>query len=343
MEITNIRDTDHLEQLLSSPSRSAVEAMQRISGDVMLLGAGGKMGPSLARMIRNASNQAGVERKVIAVSRFTDSEIPSQLVSHGIDTIQGDLLDSRFLTSLPDCPNVIFMTGAKFGTSKNASMTWAMNVMLPSRVCEKFVSSRKLAFSTGNVYPFVDVEGDWSVEADTLEPVGEYGMSAVGRERMFEYSSILNHTPTTIVRLNYAVDMRYGVLVDLATKVLTESEIDLSMGFANVIWQGDANSLALAAMGDASSPPFIVNVAGRELLDVKVVCEAFGRIFGKRPRFSGEPTRTALLNNAAEAHRRYGEPAITIEKLVAWTADWLLRGQPTWQKPTHFEIRSGQF
>lgn len=339
----SIRDEDHLEELLSRPSDAAIDAVSQLEGDILLLGAGGKMGPSLGRMVCRASDEAGTQRRVICVSRFSNPSIPKLLADIGVETIAGDLLDDAFIESLPEVANVIFMTGAKFGTAQNAPRTWAMNVLLPARVCQRFRYSRILGFSTGNVYPLVPVDSGGCVETDELGPVGEYAQSAVGRERMLEYGSAEFGTLTTIVRLNYAVEMRYGVLVDLAQQVLHEQPVDITMGFANVIWQADANSMALAALADAASPPFIVNVAGPELLNVRDTCELFGKLFHKQPKLVGEPAATALLNNGSLAHARYGAPQVSLRQMIQWTADWLLRGGPTWKKPTHFEVRSGKF
>jgi nucleoside-diphosphate-sugar epimerase len=339
----SIRDEAHLEQLLSAPTETAIHAMSQVAGDVLLLGAGGKMGPSLARMTRRASEQAGIARRVIAVSRFSDTKLPDALHSDGIETIRGDLLDEDFVQQLPAAPNVIFMTGAKFGTSGNASATWATNVYLPSVICRRFRSSRILAFSTGNVYPLVPIESGGSLETDLLDPVGEYGMSALGRERMFEYFSRQLEIPTAIVRLNYAVELRYGVVVDLAQQVFANEPVDLSMGFANVIWQADANAMALCALADAEVPPLIVNVAGPELLDVGEACRRFSQQFGKTCNFVGAASPTALLSNSQYACGRYGKPRVSLDRLIVWTADWLSRGGITWNKSTHFQVRDGRF
>ena len=340
---SSITDESQLDDMLSSPGDAAVQAMRQIQGDVMLLGAAGKMGPTLARMVKRASDQAGVNRRVIGVSRFSSKSTETQLNQHGIETIRGDLLDEEFIERLPDVENVIFMTGAKFGTSQNASMTWAMNTYLPALVCRRFSNSRILAFSTGNVYPFVGKEGPWSVESDPPNPVGEYGMSALGRERTCEYFSRRFEIPMTIVRLNYAVEMRYGVIVDLAKQVQSESAIDVTMGYANVIWQRDANEMTIASMLDAASPPFVINVAGDELLCVRTVCERFAERFDKPVSFCGTPADNALLNNAKNAHDRYGKPTVDLSQIVDWTADWLARNGATLGKPTHFEVRNGQF
>jgi nucleoside-diphosphate-sugar epimerase len=354
-----IRDESQLEGLLSTPTEAAVSALGRLEGDVLVLGVGGKMGPSLARMVVRASEEAGVRRRVYGVSRFSTprgmgfqpvkadaqpaSDLEKSLRNDGIETIRGDLLDEAFVRNLPDAPNVIFMTGQKFGTAADASATWAMNAYVPTLVCRRFPASRILAFSTGNVYPFVPIASGGSVETDRLEPVGEYGMSALGRERMFEYFSRRQGTPVTIVRLNYAVEMRYGILVDLAQQVLAGESIDVAMGYANVIWQGDANALALASLADAASPPLVMNVAGPDLLDVRETCQHFARLFGNAASFNREPAATALLSNATKAYARYGRPRVELQQLIEWTADWLRRGGKTSNKPTHFQARDGKF
>lgn len=340
----SIQDVSQLEELLSRPSPAALQAMDSLDGDILLLGAGGKMGPSLARMLKRASDECGKKCQVIAVSRFTTASTAENLNAVGVETIAGDLLDESFVRALPQCPNVVFMTGAKFGTSTGASLTWAMNTWLPSVVCQHFRRcDRMLAFSTGNVYPFVAVDSGGSDEEDELLPVGEYAMSALGRERIFEYFSQLFQTPLTIVRLNYAVEMRYGVILDLAQKVYTGVPIDLSMGFANVIWQADANAMTIAALADASIPPFIINVAGPEIFAVSDVCNTLGAVMGRTPTLTGQPCGTALLNNASRAHGKYGMPTVSLDQIVRWTAEWLDRGGETHSKPTHFEVRNGRF
>ncbi|MCP4193630.1 MAG: NAD(P)-dependent oxidoreductase [Planctomycetaceae bacterium] len=338
-----IQDVMQLEALLSEPSEAAIGAMSKIDGDIMLLGAGGKMGSSLAHMLLHASRRAGRNRRIIALSRFSSQTVKMQLGESGIETITCDLLVEKGVESLPKVENIIFMTGTKFGTNQQAARTWAMNVLLPARVCQHFRSSRILAFSTGNVYPFVPTNSRGSVESDRLNPVGEYGMSALGRERIFEYHARELDIPTTIIRLNYAVEMRYGVLVDLARQVLSRQPINVSMGFANVIWQADANAMAIASLVDASPDPFIINVAGEEIFSVNSVCEQFAALFGQPLSLQGKTAKTALLNDAHRAYQRYGHPRIPLQQIIEWTADWLVRGLPTWQKPTHFETRSGSF
>jgi nucleoside-diphosphate-sugar epimerase len=339
-EITSV---EQLEDLLSEPTDAVVTALARTPGDVILLGAGGKMGFSLARMLRRASDRQGEGRRIVAVSRFSRSGQRELLQQHGIEALAGDLLDESFLDQLPQLPLVVFMTGMKFGTGSQAAQTWAMNAYLPALVCRHFRRSRFLAFSTGNVYPFVPIDSAGSQETDRPEPVGEYGMSALGRERMFEYFSLRDEIPVAIVRLNYAVEMRYGVLVDLARKVYEGQPIDLTMGYANVIWQGDANAHALCALADAKSPPFVINVAGPERLEVRRHSERFAERFGRPAQFVNQPAPNALLNDARQAHVRYGPPRVSLEQLIDWIAAWIQRGGTTWNKPTHFETRDGRF
>jgi nucleoside-diphosphate-sugar epimerase len=339
----SIRNLDHLEDMLSQPSEAAVEALRNVPGDVLLLGAGGKMGPSLARMIIRGSEPAGVSRNVIAVSRFSKSNLREKFHQFGAETIAGDLLDENFVNDLPDAENIIFMTGVKFGTSGDASLTWAMNTWVPTLVGQRFRNSRIVSFSTGNVYPFVPIESGGCKETDAPNPVGEYGMSALGRERMFQYFSQRHDIPAAIVRLNYSVEMRYGVLVDLCHQVINDQTIDVSMGHANIIWQADANAMTIAAMNDTATPPYIINVTGPELVSIRETCLRFGELLGKTPKIVGEESETALLNNASLANQKYGTPRYSVDQIIQWTADWVARGGESLGKPTQFQVRSGQF
>ena len=309
----------------------------------MVLGVAGKMGPTLARMARRASDSASVRRRIIGVSRFSRVESRRELESHGIETIQGDLLDPNFVDSLPEVPNVIYMAGMKFGATGKEPLTWAMNAYLPALVCRKFRRSRIVAFSTGNVYGAVPVSSGGSRETDPPDPCGEYAMSCLGRERIIEYFSRTLGIPAVLIRLNYAVEMRYGVLVDLAQKVYGGQAIDLTMGYLNAIWQGEANALALCTLPDASSPPLCLNVAGSECLRVREICERFGQLLGKPVQFTGAEAADALLSNAEAAARRYGPPRVNAEQMIRWIAHWLTHGGPTLGKPTHFEVRNGKF
>ncbi len=338
-----IRDEEDLDERLSRPTAALVEAMGRLDGDVAVLGAGGKMGPSLARMAKRASGEAGVDREVIAVSRFSSAAAEEALRRANVRTVRCDLLDSEQVKRLPDAAHVVYMPGMKFGTTGNESLTWAMNTVLPTHVCERYAGSRIVAFSTGNVYPFTRVVEGGAREEDPRSPLGEYGMSALGRERVLEHHARTSGIPTGVVRLNYAVELRYGVLVDLARKVLEGEPVDLSMGSVNVIWQGDANAMALRCLEHAAVPPFVVNVTGPETLSVRRVAETFGRLTGRSPRLEGEEAATALLGNAERAAELFGYPTVPVRTVMRWVADWLSVGGRTLDKPTHFESRNGAF
>ena len=332
-----------LEDLLTEPTARLLDVFRELRGDILVLGVAGKMGPTLAKMALRASEATETRRSIIGVARFSNPDEQSRLDAAGIRTIKGDLLDERFLATLPDSPNVVFMAGMKFGSTGNESLTWAMNTHLPALVCRRFEKSRIAAFSTGNVYGLCPLRLGGSVETDGLNPVGEYAMSCLGRERMFEHFSRTRNTPVSILRLNYACELRYGVIVDLAAQVFEEREIDLTMGAFNAIWQADANAIALASLLHASSPPLILNVAGPEVLSVRRVCERLGQIMGKPVRFTGVEAPDAILSNAQRAHQAYGYPRITAEQLVEMAARWIIDGGKLLGKPTHFESRQGRF
>ncbi|WP_164104373.1 NAD-dependent epimerase/dehydratase family protein [Candidatus Laterigemmans baculatus] len=338
-----IEDIEQLDERLSRPTPQLVDHLAQLEGDLIVLGIGGKMGPTLARMAKRASEEAGVPRRVIGVSRFSGPGLRERLEGWGIETIAGDLLDGDFMASLPEAPLVMSMVGMKFGATGNESLTWAMNAHLPSLICRKFARSRIMAFSTGNVYGLVPVTSGGSLETDPLRPEGEYAMSGLGRERMYEHFSRTQGTPMTILRLNYACELRYGVLVDLAQKVYAGKPVDLSMGVANVIWQGDANAVALHALGCTSSPPFVLNITGPETLSVRQVCERLGEQMGREPQFTGEPRPDALLNNSQLAHRMFGYPEVSVHQLIDWIAAWVAAGGESLGKPTKFEVRDGRF
>lgn len=338
-----IGGVEQLEELLSMPSEGVVRSVSRLEGDVMVLGVGGKMGPSLSRMILRASQQAGVRRRVIGVSRFSSGNLEKQLQGWGIETIACDLLDPVQLDRLPEVPNVVYMAGMKFGSTGNEALTWAMNSYLPGMACQKFRNSRIVAFSTGNVYGLVPVSGGGSVESDPLNPAGDYAMSCLGRERIFEHFSRALGIGVALIRLNYAVEMRYGVLGDIARRVWAGEAVDVSMGNVNVIWQGDANAMTIQAFDHASSPPFVLNVAGPEMLSVRRVAEEFGRLLDRPVKFAGVESGSALLNNGQLGHRLCGYPRVPVQQAMRWLADWTRRGGPTHNKPTHFEARDGKF
>jgi nucleoside-diphosphate-sugar epimerase len=339
----SIRDVQHLEQLLSEPSAAAIDALRRLGGDVLVLGVAGKMGPTLARMTRRALDAAGVSGRVIGVSRFSSPGQQESLEQHGIETMRCDLLDEEALLRLPDAANVIFMAGRKFGSTGDESYTWAMNTYLPALVCRRYPTSRIVAFSTGNVYGLTPKGRGGSHEEDPPAPAGEYAISCLGRERVFEYFSRARGLPITILRLNYASEMRYGVLTDLAGRVLRGEPIDVTMGYFNVIWQADANAMALAALAHTSSPPFIVNLAGPEELSVRATCSELARLMGVDVSFTGTEALDALLSNGTRARALFGAPRVDAARLLSWTADWTLRGGASLGKPTHFESRTGHF
>jgi nucleoside-diphosphate-sugar epimerase len=342
-DVGAIRDLAHLDELLSEPDDAVIEAMGLLRGDILVLGVAGKMGPTLARMARRASEAAGVRRRVIGAARFTDEGTDSALREHGVETVRCDLLDPDSLSLLPDAPNVVFLAGMKFGSTGREAQTWAINTHLPGLVARRFAGSRIVALSTGNVYGLTPIDRGGSKETDVPSPRGEYAMSCLGRERIFEHYSNSSGTPTALIRLNYATEMRYGVLVDLGRKVMAGEPIDLSMGYFNAIWQGDASAMILRAMGHAARPPLTLNVSGPETLSVRRVAERFGEIFGRPATFQGEESPEALLSDSSRALELFGPPRIDADRVIGWTADWLLRGGWTSGKPTRFEVRDGRF
>jgi nucleoside-diphosphate-sugar epimerase len=317
--------------------------MRQIPGDFIVLGAAGKMGPSLARMIKRASDDAGTSRRVIAVSRFSSPGSQEEFNAHGIETVARDLLDANAVSYLPAAANVIYMAGMKFGATGNESLTWAMNAWLPGLVCERYSRSRIVAFSTGNVYGLTPVENGGSREEDTLNPAGEYAMSCLGRERLFEHFSRVRGTPVSLIRLNYACDLRYGVLVDIARKVWAGEPVDVTMGHFNTIWQGDANALSLLTLAHASSPATAFNITGIRTLSVRETALQFGELFGKTPQITGAEAKDALLSNATRSILSLGPPFVSETDLIEWTAAWIQRGGASLGKPTHFESRDGRF
>jgi nucleoside-diphosphate-sugar epimerase len=294
-------------------------------------------------MARRAADLAGTPRRVFGVARFSDPSLETSLQAHRIETIRCDLLDERSLAQLPDAPLVVYMAGRKFGSTGHESLTWAMNAALPVAVARRYPGSRIAAFSTGNVYGLTPVTGSGSRETDPLRPVGEYAMSCLARERLFEYFSIAHHTKTILLRLNYATEMRYGLLVDLARKLADGVPVDLTMGYMNVIWQGDANAMAIAALARAASPAAVVNLAGPGPLAVRDVCESLAKRLGVSPRFAGTEAPDALLSDGSAGWAALGAPRVPLERLIAWTAAWVAQGGASLDKPTHFESRDGRF
>lgn len=326
-----------------TPSSALIEDITKIEGDIMLLGVGGKMGPSLAKLALDAIKIAGIKKKIYGVSRFSQQGLQEELNELGIITYKADLLEQKQLNALPDVPNVLYMAGTKFGTTGNEHITWAMNSYLPGQVGEKFKNSRIVVFSTGNVYPLTPVIMGGASEEITPDPVGEYAQSCLGRERIFQYTASKYNTPLLIYRLNYANDVSYGVLIEIAKKVRTETAIDLNMGHVNVIWQKDADEIALRSLLHCSNPAKLLNVTGPETAPVRWIVEEFGKLFDKQPVFAGEEQPTALLSNAAEAFSLFGYPSVSLKEMIQLIAFWLQHDGKTINKPTHFQERKGKF
>jgi len=341
MQIQNITE---LEDWLSRPNEADAAAMAGLDGDLLILGVGGKMGPSLARLARRAADKAGTGKRIVAVARFSNSNLPAELQAEGIETITSDLLEPGTLGRLPEIPNVVFMAARKFGTDGEAHLTWAMNTYLPGLVAERYRHSRIVAFSTGNVYPLRSRSEGGAVESTAVGPVGEYAQSALGRERMFEYGSARWGTPACILRLNYAVELRYGVLVDIGRAVFERRPVSLHMPSVNVIWQRDANAWCLRSFAHCQSPPFILNITGSETLSVRDIAMEFGKHFGVEPSFgSDQEGATALLSDASQAIQLFGKPTTGSKELIECTAQWLQQGGILLNKPTHFQTRDGKF
>ena len=335
---------EKLNTLLTTPSDKLVADIVKIKGDIMVLGAGGKMGPTLCILAKNAIKQAGIDKKVIAVSRFSDQTALDLLHQHGVETISADLLDQDSLNALPEVENVIFMAGRKFGTDGGSEyLTWAMNSTLPAFVAYKFRKSNIVVFSSGNIYPLVPLASGGCTEEDKVAPNGEYPMSVLARERAFEYAAKQYGTKVFIYRLNFAVDLRYGVLFDCAKKILDGAPISLSTPVFNFIWQGTANEFAIRGLLHATSPMTIMNITGPETISIKKVSEKLGKYLGKTPIFEGEEGNTAYLNDASRAMEVFGYPDVCAETLIRWQAEYILDGGRTLNKPTHFEERKGNY
>jgi hypothetical protein len=334
-----ISDVAALDELLCRPSQALIDDLRNVEGDIMVLGVAGKMGPTLAGLAKAAAP----ERRVIGVARFSDPGVKDWLQSRGIETFHCDLLDEAAIKALPKVQNVVFMAGRKFGAEGDLPLTWAMNSHVPALVAQAFAGSRIVAFSTGCVYPFVPVDGKGAPEDMAPNPPGEYAQSCVGRERMFEYFSQKHATPGRLFRLNYAIDMRYGVLHDIASKVLRGQPIDVSIGHVNFIWQGDASAQALRCLAHCDTPTSPINVSGPEILAVRDLAARFGQRFGRAPVIVGKEEPTAWLTDTSQAVTLFGRPIVDTERLIGWTADWVTRSMPSLGKPTKYEVRDGRY
>lgn len=334
------------EQILAQylkPSQRLIEDIAKIKGDILILGAGGKMGPAMAKLAKEAIVLANIRKNVIAVSRFSDDDVYNELNKSGINTIKANLLDSNDLNKLPEIENVIYLAGNKFGTTGNESYTWAMNTFLPGTVAQKFKSSNIVVFSSGNIYPLSDISSGGMTEDLAPSPIGEYAQSCLGRERMFQHFSKENSTPILIYRLNYANDVTYGVLLEIAKSVFGGKEIDLEMGNVNVIWQGDANEIAIRSILHCNVPGKILNVTGPETVSVRWVASEFEKLFNKTATFKGKEKNDALLSNAAECFKLFGYPNVTLKQMIELIAIWVEEGGKIKEKPTHFQERQGKF
>lgn len=334
---------ESLLQRMTAPRPVLVEHMKTVNSPLVLLGAGGKMGPTLAVLAKRAAFEAKRDIDVIAVSRFTDSAAARWLESHDVRTISADLLERESFAALPESSNVIYLVGLKFGTSNDPSTTWAANTVIPSLAAKRYPEARWSILSTGNVYPLVDIHSGGAKENHPLTPVGEYPNAAVARERVFEFFSRRQGTPMAFLRLSYAIDLRYGVLVDLALKVWNQEPIDLSTAFFNCIWQGDANELVIRSLSQASSPPLALNLTGDEPVSVHRASVRIGELMGREPKFVGKESQTALLSDTQLLRQRLGSPGTAFEAMLSWVADWVKAGGHTYNRPTHFEVRDGKY
>jgi nucleoside-diphosphate-sugar epimerase len=332
-------DEHKLEDILSEPTEATKKVVADLTGDIVVLGAGGKMGPTLAMMLKKASP----DKKIYAISRFSDKAVHSRIEQAQIKTIEADLLDESHYHKLPNAENVFYLAGMKFGSTGNQPLTWAMNSHMPALVAKHYKDSRIVAYSTGNVYPLVEMTGGGATEETVPEPIGEYAQSCLGRERMFEYFSQLYKTPVTLIRLNYANEPRYGIIVDLTFKILNDEPVDLTMGAVNLIWQRDANDYIIRAITLAKSPPAVLNVTGPDTIPIRRLAEQIGNTLGKKPKFVSREATSALLSNASFCLSTFGLPQITLEQMVAIITKWVTAGKKTLNKPTKYEIRNGKF
>jgi nucleoside-diphosphate-sugar epimerase len=337
-EISTI-DERGLEDILSEPTEATKKVVASLNGDIVVLGAGGKMGPTLAMMLKKASSG----RNIYAVSRFSERRAKARIEEAGVKTIEADLLDESQYCKLPEVENVFYLVGMKFGVTDNQPLTWALNSFVPAMTARHYKNARIVAFSTGNVYPLVDIKSGGASEETTPEPVGEYAQSCLGRERMFEYFSQLYKTPVTLVRLNYSNEPRYGIIVDLTLKILNDEPIDLTMGAVNLIWQRDANDYIIQAISLAKSPPAILNVTGQDTVPIRQLAEQIGKELNKEPTFLSKEAQTALLSNASYCFSLFGYPKTTLEQMVSMIVKWVTSGKKVLNKPTKYDIRDGKF
>lgn len=332
-------DENSLEDILSEPTDHTRKVLASLSGDIVVLGAGGKMGPTLVMMLKKASSG----KNIYAVSRFSDEAVRSRIKQAQVTTIEADLLDESLYWKLPEVENVFYLVGMKFGSSGNQPLTWALNSFVPTLVARHYKDARIVVFSTGNVYPLVDITSGGASEETVPEPIGEYAQSCLGRERMFEYLSQLYNTPVTLIRLNYANEPRYGIIVDLTLKILNDEPIDLTMGAVNLIWQRDANDYIIRAITLAKSPPAILNVTGADTIPIRQLAGQIAGMLEREPKFVSQEAQSALLSDASYCFRKFGYPQTTLEQMVSIIVKWVASGKKMLNKPTKYDIRNGKF
>ncbi len=333
-----IETEDQLIDQMTMPTPEVERAVRELDGDIVILGIAGKMGPTLGELLVRAG-----AKRVIGVSRFSDPVSRQDLENCGIETIKADLLDERALASLPDAPYVYQMAGHKFGSTGKESLTWAMNTMLPAQVVSRYRDSKIVYVSSGNVYKYTSTAGSGATETDEVEPIGEYAQSRLGGERVAAHQAERFDTELAIVRLFYATELRYGIVLDIGQKVATGEPVDLTMGYVNQLWQGDANGYLCRCFPLCASPARTINMTGRDVVSVRSIVESLGEALQIEPVFAGEEAPTALLGDAGEMIDKLGEPVVGIDQIVAWVAGWLRSGGRTLGKPTKFESRTGKF
>lgn len=338
-----MKNTEELLEMMTRPSARLVEDVRKIEGDILILGAGGKVGPSLAIMAARACKEAGIQKRVMAASLFDRSGTAEAMAGYGVEIIESDFSDPAQLAALPDCPNIIFMAGKKFGTTGNQSTTWAVNVLLPAKVCERYPQANFVVFSTGNVYGDVPILSGGSVEGDEPNPDGEYGQTCLGRERVFEHFAAINGTKSLLFRLNYAIELRYGVLFDIASAVYNDKPVSLGRGVYNCIWQGDVCEYAIRSLLHTANPPAALNVTGPQCLSTRWTAEVFGKLFGKTPTFAGEEQPAGIYSNTTKLGGLMGMPLMPLEEMIRLQADWLRAGGESIDAPTHFEQVDGKY
>jgi len=338
-----MKTINELDEFMCKPSEALITDMKNINGDIMVLGAGGKMGPTLCKLVSNAISEAKISKKIYAVSRFSNKARIKDLEANGISVIKADLLEENQLASLPDIKNIIYMAGRKFGTSDDQSLTWAMNAYLPGRIAEKFKKSNIVIFSTGNVYPFVPISGNGCIETDPTGPVGIYAQSCLGRENIFKYFSNKYKTPMLLFRLNYAIDLRYGVLLEIAKTVYNNKPLNITSSYANVIWQGDANEIAIRSLLHCNYPIEVLNVTGNTAIRIKDIAYKFADIFNTTPIFEGSESTMCLLSNSSKCTKLFGENSTSLNDMITMISVWIKNNGETIDKPTHFQERKGNF